>query len=936
VGTSSPNKAQYQFDYYRVSESIAPYLDALVPNNRGGGSILITDVKAGDFYDTRLIFFPQSVANYELEERRKIEERTQGPRGQLTISEVSNQSLGKFNLFVLDFSWTNLNEISSHCFQQKKEIDLYNFLSSDFKPHGNITFFLNDDKITSIVELGDLPEGKQVIKAKGDFDNGEREIAFEVNIQGVKEFKFELPGFTCKGKGSLDLNDFVDVEGGSFSSVPDVLTGAAGFAVDDLPIGDYEITFTLENEIGCQKSQTKTISVFNQPIFDFLPPATICNDQQEIDLLDFITGDSTGVFSLEGSIIPDGKWDISNLSAGKFEMVYQVSNQSCIEEKIKTIEIKPGIKVNPGAALELCSNVGIVNLNEVNGDQSPVGGNWSASAVNIENQKINLATIEFGDQLAKEIELTYNVENENGCTSSGTKLLTVFQSPPKPEITYTSVCEKDQTTLTIENYDSKFNYQWFEGEKELTNANGKAYTSGILDSTTIFKVLVTNLLNEKCNLREEVEVELIPIANKPTVESVVRCGGGNVVLSTSGVAGTDFYKWYRNDVWLNKNENGIEFSTEITETSTFEVAAVVNGCEGERAEVTAFVIPKPEKPNLKTALRCGEGRIQLIFPAETPFRKYRWYKTLDGGDLLHEGIRYLPNPDESGDYFISTVDVLEVPELNQEIECESERVKLEYEIKPAPEKPKITSNGKMFCAGELVSLVAEGNNEGSNFRWFNEITDEVLEEGKTYTFTATDNLIIGCASTGENLCESLRETIEIRVADLPQTISPSNLKTVQYEPIQFSLENTENTSWFWDFGDGQTSTQQNPVMAYYEAGNFKVIVQVKNELGCTDTLNTTITVGEVDDGIVLGDEFEEISEAPISVFPNPFSSFLKIENEIGQLKTIRIFNVVGEEVYKNEAPDRLSISTLNWGKGIYLMEIETEERNSLKLKLIKH
>ncbi|WP_020528744.1 PKD domain-containing protein [Flexithrix dorotheae] len=937
-GTAPPNKAQYQLDYFRVSEKVAVYLDALVPNNRGGGRILVTDVKAGDLQDTQLIFYPQAVGNFELEERRKVEERTQGPRGQLTITEVSDQSLGKFNLFVLDFSWTNLLEISSHCFRQQKQIDLHEFLSSDFRSHGNVTFFLNDNKISNLLELGNLAEGKQTVKAKGEFDNGEKEISFEINVQGVDEFSFDLPGFACKGKGNLDLKNFIDVEGGSFSSVPDVLTGASGFAVNELPVGDYEITFILENEIGCQRSQTKTISIYNQPVFDFLPPSVICNDQQEINLFDFISGDTTGNFLLDGSIIVNGKWDISDFQEGKFELTYQVSNTSCVEEKVKTIEVKPGVKVDPGTTLELCADLGIVNLNEVNGDHSPTGGIWSADAANIENQKINLATLDFGDNPVKEIELTYSVENENGCTSSGTKLLTVFQTPPKPEVTYTSVCEQDQTTLTIENYNPKFSYQWYEGEKLLTNANGKVYTSGILDHTTVFKVLVSNPLNDKCKIEEEVEVELTPLSGKPEVESMVRCGGGIVNFTASGVVGTDFYKWYQQGIWLNEGENGIEFSAEIQQTSKFEVAAVVNGCEGEREEVTAYVIPIPEKPDLETAIRCGEGRVQLVFPEETPFRKYRWYKTQEGGNLLHEGTSYQPGPAEGPDFFVSAVDLLEVPELNQEIACESPRVKLNYEIRPAPEKPKIVSNGKLFCAGDLVELMAEGNLENNQFRWYNEITDEVLGEGKTYAFEAEENLIVGCVAIGENLCESVRETVEIKIAELPESIIPSNFKTAQYEPVQFSVEDTEGTTWFWDFGDGQTSGLQDPVIAYYEPGNFKVILQVANLSGCSDTLTTTITVGEVDQGVVLGGNLEEIYEEEISVFPNPFSTILKIGNEKTHFESIRIWNVTGEEIFKKEGADQLSIPTLNWGKGIYLLELKygnVGKGHTQILKLVK-
>ena len=47
--------------------------------------------------------------------------------------------------------------------------------------------------------------------------------------------------------------------------------------------------------------------------------------------------------------------------------------------------------------------------------------------------------------------------------------------------------------------------------------------------------------------------------------------------------------------------------------------------------------------------------------------------------------------------------------------------------------------------------------------------------------------------------------------------------------IQFKDNSTGNpTSWFWDFGDGQSSTLQNPSITYTKSGNYSVRLIVKN------------------------------------------------------------------------------------------------------------
>jgi len=48
--------------------------------------------------------------------------------------------------------------------------------------------------------------------------------------------------------------------------------------------------------------------------------------------------------------------------------------------------------------------------------------------------------------------------------------------------------------------------------------------------------------------------------------------------------------------------------------------------------------------------------------------------------------------------------------------------------------------------------------------------------------------------------------------------------------VQFNDTSTGNpTAWLWDFGDGATSTEQNPVHTYTAPGNYTVGLTVSNE-----------------------------------------------------------------------------------------------------------
>ncbi|MDR7665845.1 PGF-pre-PGF domain-containing protein [Methanosarcina sp. Z-7115] len=62
--------------------------------------------------------------------------------------------------------------------------------------------------------------------------------------------------------------------------------------------------------------------------------------------------------------------------------------------------------------------------------------------------------------------------------------------------------------------------------------------------------------------------------------------------------------------------------------------------------------------------------------------------------------------------------------------------------------------------------------------------------------------------------------------------------------VKFYDSSENATEWNWDFGDGSTSTEQNPMYTYSEIGTYTVNLTASNENGANSKL-TTITVLEV-------------------------------------------------------------------------------------------
>ena len=73
-------------------------------------------------------------------------------------------------------------------------------------------------------------------------------------------------------------------------------------------------------------------------------------------------------------------------------------------------------------------------------------------------------------------------------------------------------------------------------------------------------------------------------------------------------------------------------------------------------------------------------------------------------------------------------------------------------------------------------------------------------------------------------------------------------------PLTVEFTNTstgDSLTYLWDFGDGNTSTQQNPSHEYSVAGNYTVTLTTTNNFGSdvkTDTVSATSVADKQGDG----------------------------------------------------------------------------------------
>ncbi|NVO02532.1 MAG: T9SS type A sorting domain-containing protein, partial [Bacteroidetes bacterium] len=134
------------------------------------------------------------------------------------------------------------------------------------------------------------------------------------------------------------------------------------------------------------------------------------------------------------------------------------------------------------------------------------------------------------------------------------------------------------------------------------------------------------------------------------------------------------------------------------------------------------------------------------------------------------------------------------------------------------------------------------------------------------------------------------------------------------------------TTWNWDFGDGGTSTLQNPTHNYAAVGTYTVVLTISN--GCISNSKTImVTVNNV--GIIENNSNEYILE----IFPNPVTNSMSIQTMQNSL--IEITNLQGQVIKSIHNLDKTTtIDVSNLSNGLYLIKA-TSGKGIIVRKFVK-
>lgn len=138
--------------------------------------------------------------------------------------------------------------------------------------------------------------------------------------------------------------------------------------------------------------------------------------------------------------------------------------------------------------------------------------------------------------------------------------------------------------------------------------------------------------------------------------------------------------------------------------------------------------------------------------------------------------------------------------------------------------------------------------------------------------------------------------------------------------VSFSNTSTNANTYAWDFGDGTTSTEENPTHTYPGPGDYLVTLFA---YGCDTTAiySTMIHVSVETNQIIDATE-------SIYVYPNPVQDYINI-NSKQPILSISIFDLTGNRIDMG-AIQQNAIDVHTLPSGMYLLYIETTQEQTAR------
>ncbi|HPD66415.1 MAG TPA: PKD domain-containing protein [Bacteroidia bacterium] len=493
------------------------------------------------------------------------------------------------------------------------------------------------------------------------------------------------------------------------------------------------------------------------------------------------------------------------------------------------------------------------------------------------------------------------IASNSGCMDSIIQTVTVY-SNPKAYFVFDKICQGVRFTDSSLNH---LNQVWDLGDGQFSSSGRFEHLYQLPGSYQV-KLKVFNSMG--C-VDSSIRTIYIPAPPKAdfSLDSVV-CEGQNVHISNQSTNADTFYWDLGNSVNSNLKDPLPYF---YDKSGTFEVRLVASGSDCfDTMKKSVQVYPNP-KAEFGFSEICHGA---LFYDSSLNHNDLVW-DFGDGSTSTSAIVRHFYNGPGNYEVKLKVVD---------HHGC-ADSVVHSVMIPPAPKA--YFSTDPVVCVNEEITIQNNSVFAGY-FLWdFGDTRTSFLSTPEPFSYSKPGSYKIKLVASDSFCSDSFFQTID--VAPDPEVIFNSfQLSDSSIQFIDFSTISSGSVIyWVWNFGDGSTSAERNPVHSFSSPGVYWVELCVSSDAGCVSCEKKSFVLKS------NGTEQPE-TENRITIFPNPNHGHFTVSSS----KTpdfILIINMLGEEVLKVKPQTETEIIDLSGqSNGFYLLKLIIDGREQT-FRLIK-
>lgn len=645
---------------------------------------------------------------------------------------------------------------------------------------------------------------------------------------------------------------------GSFSPSATDLNALYVPSSSDTSAGSVTITLTSTNNGGCFPATDDVfVTITDAPNVYAGADQNVCANNSVVTLNGAVSVASGGVWSTTGAgAFADSTAlnttytpDSTDLINGSVSFILtSTGNGNCIPVRdTVNVSVSPAPVVNAGSDMFICTGTMTANLSgsisggSITGDWSTLGSG-SFSSVSDPNATYNLSS---ADTSAGEITLVLTSTNNGTCIPvSDTVKIKITTIPVTSAGADQTVCANNGTIgLTGSVTGGSGTGEWSTaGDGSFSPDNNDLaalYTPGPGDTTAGFATLILAPTDACLVIPDTVQITITPAPFVEAGNNEVICGNGTVTLN--GIINSVPMGAYWTTTGTGTFQNDSSLSTIYIPGAADTVAGGVylvltsygNGlCLPARDSIRLTVGQTPQAMFASTKACTGKSVTFTDLSTTGIGTVSSWSWDFGSGNTSS-----LQNPtftfNTVGSYPVTLV-------ATSSLGC-SDTVQIIVNANPTPTAgfTSLTSCGSMDAS--FTDMTSGATITSWSWNFGDSTTGPV--QNPIHTYSSSGNYIVELEVTSDSLCnDNITDTIFISepiLAGFASAGSCSNEITFT-DTTQSGSDSL--TTWNWTFGDGMTSTQQNPIHVYSAAGEYDVTLIVAGQSGCSDTIMQTITV----------------------------------------------------------------------------------------------